>query len=77
MNTIGMSTSNDQFAAQFVDQLMSIFMQQNPGRIQSDENALIDAIAASDAFNVNLVDCSNEIACKKAYQNIETFTAEM
>lgn len=77
MNTIGMSTSEDQFAAHFVEQLMSIFMQQNPGRIQSNENVFIDTIAASDAFNVNLFECLNEIAAKKAYQNIGTFTTEM
>lgn len=56
---------------------MTIFMQQNPGRIQSNENVIIDAIAASDAFNVNLFECLNEIADKKAYQHIGTFTAEM
>lgn len=77
MNTIAMSTSKDQLAAHFVDQLMTIFMQQNPGRIQSNENVIIDAIAASDAFNVNLFECLNEIADKKAYQHIGTFTAEM
>lgn len=72
-----MSTSEDQFAAHFVDQMLAIFMQHNPGRIQSNENALIDAIAASDSFNVNLIECLKDIACKKAYQQIDTFTAEM
>lgn len=77
MNTIGMSTADDQLVTYFVDQLMAIFKQQNPGRIQSNENAIIDVIAAADAFKVNLFECLNEIVCKKAYQHNLTFTTEM
>lgn len=77
MNSIASSTDDDKLVAHFVDQLMTIFNQQSPGRIQSNENSIIDVIAASDAFQIHLFDCLEEIESKKAYQPVVTFTAEM
>lgn len=77
MSSIGSSTAEAEIITHFVDQLMSIFNQQNPARVQSNENAIIDVIAAADAFQVNSFGCLNDIVCKKAYQHIVTFTTEM
>lgn len=72
-----MSLEEEQVVTNFVEQLMSIFSQQNPGRIQGHENSIVDVIAASDAFTTNVFECLNGIVSKKAYQHIVTFTAEM
>lgn len=77
MNAIETSTTDDELVTSFVDQLMAICKQINPKRIQSDENAVIDAIVASDSFHVSLMDCLTEVISKKAHQPIMTFMKEM
>lgn len=77
MNAIDTSTTDDELVTSFVDQLMAICKQINPKRIQSDENAVIDAIVASDSFHVGLMDCLTEVISKKAHQPIMTFMKEM
>lgn len=77
MKAIGTSNANDLLVNHFVDQLRSIFDQQKPGSLQSNENAIIDVVAASDVFKASLTECLSQILSKKSYQPIVTFTMEM